>query len=261
MKKANISKSDDRVSRWRKHIEAILENSRNNEYRLPASSVRVIEEIEGKDIVQVILDRLCVRRGYGVRNPTMGQAYNARIDKEYEDCGSTLARNNHERECAVLEIMFFLESDLRVLPRSERARVAFLRKYYRKGDDGACNESVRRALADACRPERRETHSCCRGITATSSRDSVTIMVSGKAFENVRELTSIFNAWDKNHLTPAGYILEHMLDCDWWDGLEEKESNFGFPNAAGMLVGKFDRCEDIGELRAALESAGFGISY
>ena len=58
-----------------------------------------------------------------------------------------------------------------------------------------------------------------------------------------------------------GYVLEHLLVGDWWELLDVKKPDRVFQSTAGMLVGQYDHCDDIGELKTALEAAGFDISY
>ena len=67
-------------------------------------------------------------------------------------------------------------------------------------------------LAVSCTERKWEERPVCSDITTVNGGDSVTIMISEQTFENVEELTRIFNAWDKNDLTPAGHYLPDLAN-------------------------------------------------
>lgn len=144
-KHTKIPKNADRRERWHNHIKAQLSRVIGHDFIVPTEVVKIIEEKEGKTIDLVILDRLCVRRGWGVIEPTVEQANYFTQDTEAEEW-PTRCRNRRERDAANDEIMHLLGIGFSCVGEMASGEIAILaRDFYRAGDENINQATTRLA--------------------------------------------------------------------------------------------------------------------
>lgn len=90
--------------------------------------------------------------------------------------------------------------------------------------------------------------------------NAVTIKITGAAFDNLKRITEIFNAWDENELTPGEFIQEQFIER------EQAFMNLETPNPGkyqstmpGALCDIYHDAPDVEELRAAFVNDGFAV--
>ena len=140
-----------RRDRWREHIERVLAdnaecNRRNG--RLTFIPSGWIEEVEGRPLVDVILDWICDVRGYGVKNPNPLQKIHFKVDEMREREYSKRMRDKGECEDVRREVASHTLHYVYYV--SDRDLHAFIRKFYHKGDvgmDSAIGRAVKAALS------------------------------------------------------------------------------------------------------------------
>lgn len=133
--RGNKRTAPDRRERWHGHILRHLDKLRGVDWIAPPEVVKVIEEREGKTVDRLILDRLCVRRGWGVASPTIEQADYFRIDTEAEREWPTRCRNRHEREEAEAETRHLLMLDNSLVGGLNAEELGVLAaQFYERGD-------------------------------------------------------------------------------------------------------------------------------
>lgn len=100
-----------------------------------------------------------------------------------------------------------------------------------------------------------------RPITFSDEPNAVTIRISGKAFENLREIAAIFNRWDEGNNTPADIARRFMCDGEEWRWLDEKKPDATFmpQTLCGLICDCFSECDDMPELEKAFETAGVSV--
>lgn len=138
-------KMTDRRERWRVQVKKVLaEVSANQNFIEPD----VFEEVEGRDMVDVILDRICDMRGVGVKRPDEGQSFESKIDTWYEREAGSRRMKEHDHEVARFAVYHFLmvRSPLNEIGAEFLRR--FIVAFYRPGDYGLF-AAERRAILKA----------------------------------------------------------------------------------------------------------------
>lgn len=125
-----------RRARWRGHVANLIAECDANKYGCYVKS-SLFEEVEGRPLVEVILDSMVRGRSSG---------FNASVDRDYDNA-PTRTRNNHDRQIVCTSVHFHLERDARF---SEDDILGLVRRFYRRGDVGikaAIHRAVRQAVA------------------------------------------------------------------------------------------------------------------
>ena len=145
-----------RVERWRKLAGdrlASLEMSGRGKMAI----IRTCAEIEGVSPVEIIVRRLMYLRGGGkivTERPadTLSPEWYAYIDTDYELNAATRKRNNHEMEIVNGAIFDYYFGAWIPNGVSEREKICFVRRFYRKGDKGLFT-AYRRMIKTALAPD------------------------------------------------------------------------------------------------------------
>lgn len=135
----------DRRERWRVQVKKVLaEVSANQNFIEPD----VFEEVEGRDMADVILDRICDMRGVGVKRPDEGQRFESKIDTWYEREAGSRRMKEHDRDIARFAVYHFLMARCPFDKLGPDELRRFVRKFYRPGDYGLI-AAERRAILTA----------------------------------------------------------------------------------------------------------------
>jgi hypothetical protein len=97
-------------------------------------------------------------------------------------------------------------------------------------------------------------------IICTDEPNAVTVKITGKAFDNLKRIAEIFNAWDENDLTPAELLYRSVIAPD--DSimtLDEPKPDKYATTLPGSLCDAYGDAPDVEELRKAFIDAGFAI--
>jgi len=99
------------------------------------------------------------------------------------------------------------------------------------------------------------------GVSYTETASGVTLTIEGAAFENLKEITSIFNAWDGTEHTPAEMIWrECFAASEMLMRLGEKKPDACVGETLpSVLCDNFREAPDVGELAEAFQAVGFNI--
>jgi len=97
-------------------------------------------------------------------------------------------------------------------------------------------------------------------ITFTDQPNAVTIRIAGKAFDNLKEITAIFNKWDEGDNTPADIARRFLCAGDDWGCLDEKQPEPFNQTLPGMICDAFSKEPDMPKLERAFKAAGFSTS-
>lgn len=90
--------------------------------------------------------------------------------------------------------------------------------------------------------------------------NAVTIKITGAAFDNLKRITEIFNAWDENELTPAEFIQEQYIERECMlMNLDTRKPGEYESTMPGALCDIYHNAPDIEELRAAFVDDGFAV--
>ena len=130
-----------RRERWLKLAEVQLAEIGDNPFYVQRV---VFEEIEGRNLAEVITDHLCTSRGVGVANVGPEAKYKLDADEWYERQGGR-KRSAHDREIVRRAVFDFLMPGVYVGMFDQEEIRAFARKFYRIGDIGL-REAIDRAL-------------------------------------------------------------------------------------------------------------------
>ncbi len=99
-------------------------------------------------------------------------------------------------------------------------------------------------------------------IYCTDEPNAVTVTIGGKAFENLKRITEIFNAWDENNMTPAELFAREFIERDEkFVNLSEKQPGGFGQTAAGAVCAVYGNAPDVDDLRTAFSRAGFSFQY
>ena len=140
-RKETKAKGNGRRERWLKLAEVQLAEIRDNPFYVQRE---VFEEIEGRNLAEVITDHLCTFRGVGVVNAGPEAKYKFEADEWYER-QSGRKRSAHDREIVRRAVFDFLMPGVYVGMFDQKEIRAFTRKFYRVGDIGL-REAKDRAL-------------------------------------------------------------------------------------------------------------------
>lgn len=132
---------EGRRERWLKLADVQLAEIRDNPFYVQRE---VFEEIEGRNLAEVITDHLCTFRGVGVVNAGPEAKYKFEADEWYER-QSSRKRGAHDREIVRRAVFDFLMPGVYVGMFDQKEIRAFTRKFYRVGDIGL-REAKDRAL-------------------------------------------------------------------------------------------------------------------
>lgn len=138
-------KAADRRERWHVQIRKALAEVSANKNFLPPD---MFEEVEGRGLSDVIADRVCEIRGYGVKCPDEEQKFQNEIDTWYEE--TVDEERLRERDCDIAHFAVYHFLMVRcpfdeIGPNEQRQ---FVRKFYRPGDYGLI-AAERRAILTA----------------------------------------------------------------------------------------------------------------
>lgn len=147
-KTANTTAAEERRNRLRaliaKQIDELDASGRfDGQTFFP---VKWFEKIEGRSMIDVILDHLCVQRGIGVENPTAAQKLHILTD-EIEASHGTRSRNKHEAELVSFEIDECLSNFTGI--RLDPAEVKHLIKFFYHAGDRGIRKAITRATRSA----------------------------------------------------------------------------------------------------------------
>lgn len=138
-------KAADRRERWRVQIEKVIaEVSANKNFLLPD----VFEAVEGRGLSEVITDRVCEIRGYGVERPNEEQKFQNDRDTWYEANVDDKRLIEHDRDIARFAVYHFLMARCPFDKLGPDELRRFVRKFYRPGDYGLI-AAERRAILTA----------------------------------------------------------------------------------------------------------------
>ena len=140
-----IKKTKDiptRRERFLRHVKTEIENLNGCAVYCPAE---FIEKIEGRNLADIITDRICISRGIGVTNLNKDQRYNLKIDNDYENYESAKVINAHEKQVARFAVHMYISIpfEIDIFRRDELEK--FISAFYRKGDFDL-RQAERRAL-------------------------------------------------------------------------------------------------------------------
>ena len=96
-------------------------------------------------------------------------------------------------------------------------------------------------------------------IAFSETANSVTVTISGRAFENLKEIAAIFNKWDGADNSPADVVRKFLCSSDDWAYLDEKkpDSALNPQTLPGMICDCYSEETDVQSLESAFEAAGF----
>lgn len=100
------------------------------------------------------------------------------------------------------------------------------------------------------------------GVALRDGPGRVTITISGRAFENLAEITRIFNRWNECDYTPAELLwFEHLSYSGWTVTLgdERPQRVRGEQTLPGLIRDLYTGAEDADELGRAFEAAGLSL--
>ena len=138
-------KAADRRERWRVQIEKVIaEVSANKNFLSPD----VFEAVEGRGLSEVITDRVCEIRGYGVERPNEEQKFQNDRDTWYEANVDDKRLIEHDRDIARFAVYHFLMARCPFDKLGPDELRRFVRKFYRPGDYGLI-AAERRAILTA----------------------------------------------------------------------------------------------------------------
>lgn len=136
-----IVAGNGRRERWLKLAEGELAWMKDNPFYMQRE---VFEEIEGRNLAEVITDHLCTLRGVGVAHADHEAKIKFDADEWYEQQGNR-KRNAHDREVVRHAVYEFLMPGICIGLFDKKEIRAFTRKFYRIGDIGL-REAKDRAL-------------------------------------------------------------------------------------------------------------------
>ena len=138
-------KAADRRERWRVQIEKVIAEVSANKNFLPPD---VFEAVEGRGLSEVITDRVCEIRGYGVERPNEEQKFQNDRDTWYEANVDDKRLIEHDRDIARFSVYHFLMARCPFDKLGPDELRRFVRKFYRPGDYGLI-AAERRAILTA----------------------------------------------------------------------------------------------------------------
>lgn len=140
-RKKTKAKGNGRRERWLNLAEVQLAEISDNPFYVQRE---VFEEIEGRNLAEVITDHLCTSRGVGVAHVGPEAKYKFEVDEWYER-QSSRKRGAHDREIVRRAVFDFFMPGVYVGMFDQGEIRAFTRKFYRVGDIGL-REAKDRAL-------------------------------------------------------------------------------------------------------------------
>ncbi len=126
----------------------------------------------------------------------------------------------------------------------------------------AVADAVRSCLESVAEPSttKQRNNNMGEQIYTIDEPNAVTIKITGAAFDNLKRITEIFNAWDENDFTPGELITEKFInDIQVFVNLDTRNPGKYQTTMPGALCDMYQSEPDVDALRAAFVDDGFAV--